>query len=118
MFVKLLQNILKRPQILACFSLSSLYLYKYKYQPIKFYNAPIFTTQLAWCEGPETPYLGISIRSLNDKPGMEIMLVNTDSPAWHSGLKLGDILIEIEGKQINNIGQYKSNIYDLVVTKK
>ena len=38
---------------------------------------------------------------------MVVMLVNTDSPAWHSGLKLGDVIIEIEGKEVNNINQYK-----------
>ena len=62
------------------------------------------------CQGPDVPYLGISIRSLNDHPGMEIVLVNTDSPAWHSGLKLGDVIIEIDSQPINNIDEYKQRI--------
>ena len=53
------------------------------------------------------PYLGCSIRSMNDQPGMEIVLVNSDSPAWHAGVKHGDILIEISGKKVNNIGDYR-----------
>ena len=42
-----------------------------------------------------------------DQPGMEIVLVNSDSPGWHSGLKAGDILIEINGKPVDNIEQYR-----------
>ena len=38
---------------------------------------------------------------------MEVMLVNSDSPAWHAGLKAGDVLIEIEGRSINNINDYR-----------
>ena len=56
------------------------------------------------------PYVGLSIRSLNDAPGMEIVLVNSDSPGWHSGLKAGDILIEIDGKPVSNIQQYRDII--------
>ena len=41
---------------------------------------------------------------------MEVVLVNTESPAWHSGIKVGDIIIEIEGKTINNIQDYKQAI--------
>ena len=41
-----------------------------------------------------------------DKPGMMVLLVNTESPAWHAGLKVGDILLEIDGIKINNINDY------------
>ena len=61
---------------------------------------------LAFCEDG-LPYLGCSIRSLNDSPGMELVLVNSDSPAWHAGLKLGDILLEIDHKTVNNIDDYR-----------
>ena len=43
------------------------------------------------------PYIGLSIRSLNASPGMEIVSVNSDSPAYHANLKHGDVLLEIEG---------------------
>jgi S1-C subfamily serine protease len=45
----------------------------------------------------ERPYLGCSIRSQMDKPGMMVLLVNTDSPAWHANMKVGDILLEVNG---------------------
>ncbi len=54
----------------------------------------------------ERPYLGVSLRSMIDKPGMMVLLVNTDSPAWHAGLKVGDILLEIDNQKINNITDY------------
>ena len=41
-----------------------------------------------------------------DSPGMMVILVNTESPAWHGEMKVGDILLEIEGKQINQINDY------------
>lgn len=58
----------------------------------------------------ERPYLGCSLRSLLDKPGMIILLVNTESPAWHAGLKKGDILMEIDGEKINNINDYYASL--------
>ena len=48
-------------------------------------------------------YLGLSVRSMMDQPGMMVLLVNTDSPAWHGEMKVGDILMEIDGKPINVI---------------
>ena len=45
-----------------------------------------------------------------DKPGMMVLLVNTDSPAWHAGLKVGDILLEIDNQKINNITDYYAAI--------
>ena len=48
-----------------------------------------------------------------DKQGMMILLVNTDSPAWHAGLKVGDILLEIDNQPINNISDYYSAIADV-----
>ena len=61
----------------------------------------------------ERPYLGCSLRSLNDKPGMMILLVNTESPAWHSNVKVGDILLEVNGKAINNITHYQEALKGL-----
>ena len=52
------------------------------------------------------PYLGCSLRSMVDKEGMMVLLVNTESPAWHAGLKVGDIILEIDGIKINNISDY------------
>lgn len=52
------------------------------------------------------PYLGCSLRSNNDSPGMMVLLVNTESPAWLAGMKVGDILLEIEDIPINKIQDY------------
>ena len=41
-----------------------------------------------------------------DKEGMLVLLVNTESPAWHAGLKVRDIIIEIDGVKVNNINDY------------
>ncbi len=43
---------------------------------------------------------------MNDTPGMMVLLVNTESPAWLAEMKVGDILLEIEGRPINNIKDY------------
>ena len=43
---------------------------------------------------------------MNDSPGMMILLVNTESPAWLAEMKVGDILLEIEGVKINKIQDY------------
>ena len=51
---------------------------------------------------------------MNDQPGMEIVLVNSESPAWHAGLKHGDIVIEISGKKVNNIADYRQNMVEAV----
>ena len=65
----------------------------------------MFSRQVAFCDGEysasnqvsaERPYLGCSLRSMIDKAGMMVLLVNTDSPAWHAGLKVGDIILEID----------------------
>ena len=66
--------------------------------------------EIAECQDNKTsdmPYVGISIRSLNVEEGMEIVLVNSDAPAWHAGLKVSDVLLQINGEKVNNIEQYK-----------
>ena len=35
-----------------------------------------------------------------------VLLVSTESPAWQADMKIGDIILEIEGKPINTIGDY------------
>ena len=35
---------------------------------------------------------------------MMVLLVNTESPAWQADMKVGDILLEIDGRPINLIG--------------
>ena len=49
---------------------------------------------------------------------MEIVLVNTDSPAWHAGIKFGDVLLEINGNKVNNIAEYRANMNEAYVNNK
>ena len=58
----------------------------------------------------DRPYLGCSLRSMIDKAGMMILLVNSESPAWHAGLKVQDILLEIDGYKVNDIQDYYAAI--------
>ena len=58
-------------------------------------------------QSKKLPYLGASIRSLIDKPGMTILLVNSESPAAKAGIKVGDILIKVNGVEVNNIKDYE-----------
>lgn len=47
---------------------------------------------------------------MNDSPGMIMMLVNTDSPAWHADLKVGDVLLSIDERPVNKIADYYAAI--------
>jgi S1-C subfamily serine protease len=67
---------------------------------------------LAYAEAAQLPYLGCSIRSLLDKPGMMILLVNSSSPAYKAEMKVGDILLEINGNPINTIKDYQVAMAD------
>ena len=81
----------------------------------QYFQNSILMPKIALCDNTPDysalPYIGMSIRSLNDRPGMEVMLVNSDSPAWHAGVKAGDILIEIDGRKINNINDYRQAMW-------
>jgi len=37
---------------------------------------------------------------------MMVLMVVTESPAWHANLKVGDILLEVDGKKIDQIDEY------------
>ena len=43
---------------------------------------------------------------------MMILLVNTESPAWQADFKVGDILLEIDGKPVNLIGDLYAALAD------
>ena len=45
-----------------------------------------------------------------DQVGMMVLLVNTESPAWQADMKVGDTLLEINGKPINVIADYHQAI--------
>ena len=47
-----------------------------------------------------------------DQPGMMVLLVNTESPAGQADIKVGDILLEIDGSPINLINDLYSALND------
>ena len=74
-------------------------------------NLAILKTQTAFADSADDrPYLGCSLRSMMDSPGMMVILVNTESPAWHGEMKVGDVLLEIEGRPINQIKDYYESV--------
>jgi len=56
------------------------------------------------------PYLGCSIRSTEIGVGMVVVLVKSDSPAELAGIRVKDIILEIEGKPINTIHDYNGAV--------
>lgn len=75
----------------------------------------------AFCDIPinKKPYLGCSIRLSEDNQyqGMKILLVKSDSPAEKSGLRVKDIILEIDGKPITSINDYNAAIGSLANKK-
>ena len=67
-------------------------------------------SRLAYCEEGKRVYIGLSVRSMMDQPGMMVLLVNTESPAWQADMKVGDILLEIDGNPINMINDLHSAV--------
>ena len=63
------------------------------------------------------PYLGCSIRFNEEFKGMRIINVKSDSPAERVGIKVNDIIVEIDGKRIMSINDYISAIGDDVGEK-
>ena len=54
------------------------------------------------------PYLGASITKVDQ--GMQIVMIKTGSPAEKAGLKIKDIIVEIEGTKTNSINEYYVSI--------
>lgn len=60
--------------------------------------------------------LGINIRSVNDVPGIGtasgalVMGIDTNSPVGASGLKVGDIIIRLDGRPIETPGQLQTEM--------
>ncbi len=68
---------------------------------------------ITYCETPhmKKPYLGCSIRLDDEEPKlMRIIMIKSDSPAEKAGLKVKDIILEIDGKAIKSINQYNAAV--------
>lgn len=56
------------------------------------------------------PYFGCSIRSTELGIGMVVVMVKSDSPAELAGIRVKDVILEIEGKPINTIHDYNGAV--------
>ena len=76
--------------------------------PLSFFILEMFKPKLN-CEDEiikeNKPYLGCSIR-LKPNEGMQIVLIKSDSPAERAGLKVKDIILEIEAKPLKSINEF------------
>lgn len=76
--------------------------------PLSFFILEMFKPKLH-CEEEiakeEKPYLGCSIR-LKPNEGMQIVLVKSDSPAERAGLKVKDVILEVESKPTKSINEF------------
>ncbi len=73
------------------------------------------------CEVPELnrPYLGCSLRERKKEPlGLSVMAVKSDSPAEMAGLRVNDLIVEVDGKKITNIKEYNAAIGSTANLKK
>ena len=85
------------------------------YFPIQyslFFFYETLNKKYARCDIPEKkkPYLGCSIRYVEELNGMRIINVKSDSPAERAGLRVNDVIMEIEDKKINSIYDYNAAV--------
>lgn len=66
----------------------------------------------AQCEIPQKrkPYLGCSIRYVEEFDGMRIINVKSDSPAEKAGLKVNDVILEIQNRKVTSINDYNAAV--------
>ena len=56
------------------------------------------------------PYFGCSIRTNESGVGMIVVMVKSDSPAELCGIRIKDVILEIDGKPINTIHDYNGAV--------
>ena len=81
------------------------------YIPLKpFLFNPFLSNTIKCSSEYSRPYLGCSIRQLESGIGMEVVMVKSDSPAELSGIRVKDVILEIDGKNINTIHDYNGAV--------
>lgn len=69
------------------------------------YNSPelgFFCEQYRKNNEIKRPYLGMSIKYSENSKGMVVVKLNSEGPAKNTGLKMGDIIREVNGRQISS----------------
>jgi predicted metalloprotease with PDZ domain len=72
-----------------------------------------FNSKKLFCEIAQLnkPYLGCSIRSNEEgTQGMKVLMIKSDSPAEKAGLRVRDIIVEINGKKVRDINEYNAAV--------
>ena len=77
-----------------------------------FFFSETLNKKYAYCSNidKKKPYLGCSIRFNAEFNGMRIINVKSDSPADKAGIKVNEVIVEIEGKRILSINDYLAAI--------
>jgi C-terminal processing protease CtpA/Prc len=93
----------------------------YSFSNLFYYLVLYSRSSIAYCDIPKNrkPYLGCSIRANDEEPqGMKVVMIKSDSPAEKAGLKVKDIILEIENNHIRSINEYNAAIGSDVGNKK
>ena len=77
---------------------------------LSLFKANLFASNTLLCNELSRPYFGCSIRATEQGVGMLVVLVKSDSPAETAGIRVKDVIIEIEGKSINSIHDYNGAV--------
>lgn len=63
-------------------------------------GAPIFDQFLAFGEGPHRAIIGVQLDPKSDKDGARILEVSPGGPADEAGLRRGDVIVALDGKEL------------------
>lgn len=71
--------------------------------------------------GVKTPYLGIRGVDVSEEAHLELSVpygayireIDFDSPAMHAGIRRGDVIISVDGKEVGTFNNYSNNLIQL-----
>ena len=62
---------------------------------------------------PRKPRIGLQIQDVEEGNGVKVLDVDDETPASKAGLKVNDIITEIDGKELKNVDELKMKLKDL-----
>ena len=69
-----------------------------------------FAQGFSWNQKPK---MGLQIQDMEEGSGVKVKEVDEESPALKAGLKEGDVITQVNGKEIKNVDELKSEIKDV-----
>jgi len=63
--------------------------------------------------GPRKPRIGMQVQDIEESKGVKVLDVDDESPAAKAGLKEGDIITEMDGKELANLDELKGKMRDM-----